>query len=112
MNFLKLIRWKNLLIIILIQYFTRYFIIAPFYHLQKISLQMNNTDFFLLVFAIVLLAAAGYIINDIFDLQIDRINKPDKLIVENSISEKKANIIYVIMNSIAVLIGVYLANKK
>ncbi|MCX6232051.1 MAG: geranylgeranylglycerol-phosphate geranylgeranyltransferase [Bacteroidetes bacterium] len=111
MNFLKLIRWKNLLIIILIQYFTRYFIIAPFYKLQNISLQMGDLDFLLLVFAIVLLAAAGYIINDIFDLQIDRINKPDKLIVDNSISEKKANIIYVIMNTVAVLIGVYLGYK-
>jgi 4-hydroxybenzoate polyprenyltransferase len=72
---------------------------------------MNNLDFLLLVFAIVLLAAGGYIINDIFDLQIDRINKPDQLIVENSISERKANIIYVIMNIVAVLIGIYLGYK-
>ena len=111
MNFLKLIRWQNLVIIVLTQYFVRYFIINPFYNLQKISLQMNDQDFFLLVFSIILLAAGGYIINDIFDTQIDAINKPEKSIINNSISEKNAYLIYYILNSIAALIGIYLGIK-
>ncbi len=111
MTFLKLIRWQNLIIIALTQYFTRYFLIEPFYKLQSISLQMSNLDFFLLVLAIVLIAGAGYIINDIFDVQIDTINKPDKVIIEKAITEKKANLLYYIMNSIAAITGIYLGIK-
>jgi 4-hydroxybenzoate polyprenyltransferase len=36
----------------------------------------------------VLIAAAGYIINDYFDLNIDRVNKPDKLVVEKYIRRR------------------------
>jgi len=107
MIYLRLIRWQNLIIIALIQYFTRYFLIAPFYKLQNISLQMNNMDFFLFVMTIVLIAGAGYIINDIFDVQIDAINKPDQVIIGNIISEKKASLIYYIMNGIAIITGIY-----
>ena len=111
MNFLKLIRWQNLIIIAVTQYFVRYFLIEPFYNLQKIALQMSNLDFFLLVLTIVLLAGAGYIINDIFDIQIDGINKPDKMIIGNLITEKKANMVYYVMNGIAIFIGMYLGIK-
>ncbi len=72
---------------------------------------MSNLDFFLLVFSIVLLAAGGYIINDIFDTQIDAINKPDKVIIDNSITEKKANLFYYIINGIASITGIYLGVK-
>jgi len=108
MNFLRLIRWQNLIIIALTQYFTRYFLIEPFYRLQNISLQMSNLDFFLLVLTIVLISGAGYIINDIFDVQIDSINKPDKMTIGKSISEKNGYIIYYIMNGIAAITGIYL----
>ena len=111
MKFLNLIRWKNLIIIIIIQYFTRYFLIAPFYHLQNIPLQMSSFDFLLLVISAVSLAAAGYIINDIFDIQIDIINKPDKMVINNGISAKKANFIYWILNTVAIIIGIYLSFK-
>ena len=108
MNYLKLIRWQNLLIIALAQYFTRYFLIQPFYNMQKIALQMSNTDFLLLVVTLVLIAAAGYIINDVFDVQMDAINKPDKIIIGKSVSEKNANLLYYILNGLAVVIGIYL----
>ncbi len=111
MNYFKLIRWHNLIIIALTQYFVRYFIIKPFYNLQNISLQMNNIDFFLLVMSVVLIAGAGYIINDIFDVQIDSINKPDKKIINTFISEKKAYILYSVMNGLAVICGIYLGLK-
>jgi 4-hydroxybenzoate polyprenyltransferase len=111
MNLFKLIRWQNLIIIIITQYFTRYFLIEPFYKLQNISLQMNNIDFFLLVLTITLLAGAGYIINDIFDIQIDSINKPDKVIIGNLITEKKAYLLYCVMNGIAIVSGIYLGIK-
>ncbi|MFZ4398490.1 MAG: geranylgeranylglycerol-phosphate geranylgeranyltransferase [Bacteroidales bacterium] len=111
MNFIKLIRWQNLIIIALTQYFTRLFLIEPFYTKQHITLQMNNADFFIFVLSVVLIAGAGYIINDIFDIQMDRINKPGKMIIDNLIPEKKAYLIYYIMNGIAAICGLYLGLK-
>jgi 4-hydroxybenzoate polyprenyltransferase len=56
------------------------------------------------------IAASGYVINDIYDVQADKINKPEKLIIGNKISEKKANNLFIILNVIGVGIGFYLAN--
>ncbi len=111
MIYLRLIRWQNLLIIALTQYMTRYFLIQPFYKLQQLQLQLSDFDFFLLVLTTVIIAAGGYIINDYFDLKIDPINKPDKLILGNKISATKAETAYYIINAIAVGIGVYLGYK-
>lgn len=68
-------------------------------------------DFFLLVFSTVLIAGAGYIINDYFDIRIDRINKPEKVIVGKYIKKRLAMLTHTGMNLIAVLIGVYLSIK-
>lgn len=111
MNFFRLIRWQNLIIIALTQYLVRHFLIEPFYKIQHISLQMNHIDFALFVLTIVLVSGAGYIINDIFDVKIDSINKPEKVIIGNCISEKKAYLYYYIMNGIAVLTGAYIGIK-
>ncbi|MFN9590293.1 MAG: geranylgeranylglycerol-phosphate geranylgeranyltransferase, partial [Bacteroidota bacterium] len=48
------------------------------------------TQFILLVVASVLIAAAGYIINDYFDLNIDQINKPEKVVVNHGVSRRWA----------------------
>ncbi len=74
----------------------------------------NNTlDFFdfnfaLLVLATVIIAAAGNVINDIYDYEIDLINKPQKIFINEIISIKKAWLLYSLMNGIALIIGVYL----
>lgn len=112
MSFFKLIRWQNLLIIALTQYLVRHCLIEPFYILQHINLQMNHLDFALFVLTIVLVSGGGYIINDIFDLNIDMINKPDKIIIGKTISEKKAYLYYYIMNGIAAITGIYLGIKS
>lgn len=69
---------------------------------------LNLTHFFLLILSSVLIAAAGYIINDYFDLNIDLINKPDKLIVQKVIKRRFAIIWHLILSSIGVAIGFYL----
>ncbi len=55
-----------------------------------------------------LIAAAGNIINDYFDLNIDQINKPEKLIVEKIISRRWVIAWHIILSSIAVMIGFYI----
>ena len=111
MIYLRLIRWQNLLIIALTQYMTRYFLIQPFFKIQQLELQISNLNFFLLVLTTVMIAAGGYIINDYFDLKIDPINKPDKMILGAKINATKAETAYYIINALAVAIGVYLGYR-
>ena len=69
---------------------------------------LNPWHFFLLIISSVFIAAAGYIINDYFDLNIDRINKPDKLIVQKIIKRRSAIIWHLVLSAIGVAIGFYL----
>src|SRR5918993_1443626 len=77
--FFRLVRWPNLVFIILTQALFYFCIYLPLFHEQR------TTKFILLVVASVFIAAAGYIINDYFDLNIDQINKPEKNVVDKII---------------------------
>lgn len=127
-SFLKLIRFENLLIIFATQYLFRYFVfnslfldankqlidyfskngrIAPF----NFGLQLLPLDFFLLSLSTVMIAAAGYIINDYFDLKTDRINRPTSIIIDNGIKRRVAMLAHLIINCIGILIGFYIGYK-
>ena len=106
MNFLNLIRFKNLLLIAFMQFLFRY----GFLKQQNIPLALADFQFAFLVLATVLIAAGGYVINDIFDQDTDAENKPKKAIIGNSISESKAYNIYVALTLPGVCIGYYLSN--
>ncbi len=71
---------------------------------------LTYRQFVLLVFATVCIAAAGYIINDIEDTKADEINKPEKVVVGKTIKESHAFIMYMALNILGVIFGVYLAN--
>lgn len=110
--FIKLLRPLNLLIIAAVMYAMRY----VFYNFNqdlffKLNGTINEIDFFLLVISTLIIAAAGNIINDYFDMRIDRINKPEKVIVGKHIKKRVAMLAHVIMNIIAVLTGIYLSYK-
>lgn len=81
-----------------------------FLKLNGIDLALNHFQYGLLVFSTVLIAAAGYIINDIEDQATDNYNRPDTTLIGNSISEKAAFNLYLVLNILGVLIGFYLAN--
>ncbi|MNS10021.1 prenyltransferase [compost metagenome] len=106
MKYLKLIRYQNLLMLALMQLIFRY----GFLKLENIPLALADWQYLLLVLATVLLAAGGYVINNIFDQATDHDNKPDNVIVGKSISETNAYNIYVALNITGVGIGFYLSN--
>ncbi|RKT00619.1 geranylgeranylglycerol-phosphate geranylgeranyltransferase [Flavobacterium sp. 123] len=81
-----------------------------FLALQNISLGLKDWQFILLVLSTVLIAAAGYVINNIFDQETDNFNKPKNVIVGKSISETNAYYSYVALNVAGVAIGFYLSN--
>ena len=83
--FLQLVRWPNLLFIILTQFLFEYCIYVRIYGVTE---GVNQYQFWYIVIASVLIAAAGNIINDYFDLNIDQVNKPDKVIVNAVINRR------------------------
>lgn len=109
--FIKLIRLPNLLIIVLTQYAIRYGIIYSSLTINGLDLQMSELDFFLLSLSTVMIAAAGYIINDYFDVKIDRVNRPDKIIIGKYFKRRLAMGAHLIINFIAIVLAGYLAYK-
>ncbi|OFX67476.1 MAG: hypothetical protein A2X12_02660 [Bacteroidetes bacterium GWE2_29_8] len=107
MHYLKLVRYQNLLIVILTQIIVKFFIINKL--CEHCSMLVSYFDFSLIVLTTVLIGAAGYAINDYFDIQIDRINKPDKVLINKYIPRRNAIIIHAVFNIIAVITTMFLA---
>ncbi|MEE2700168.1 MAG: geranylgeranylglycerol-phosphate geranylgeranyltransferase [Bacteroidota bacterium] len=103
--FLQLIRYKNLLIVALSQYFIRFSLTETFLPFPALS----KFQFLLFVITTIFITAAGYIINDIYDVETDIINKKQHLIIGQKIKAKTAIIFYSIFNAIALLLGIYLS---
>lgn len=108
-TFLRLVRYPNLLFVILTQSFFHYLVIVPVLLSRGMNSSLTDFNFILLVLSTVLLAAGGYIINDYFDVKIDAINKPRKLFISKSIQRRPAILAHQTVTAIAVLIGIYLA---
>jgi 4-hydroxybenzoate polyprenyltransferase len=109
-NYLKLIRLPNLIIIALTQYVMRYCIIQPILSINRIKLQLADLDFAILVAATVLMAAAGYIINDYFDTKADRFNKKE-VIVGRKVTRRVALILQQILAALSVILAAYVSHK-
>ena len=105
MPWLRLIRWPNLIIVALTQFAAWWCVIRPF-HKPEVLTPLN---FGLLCLSTVLIAAGGYIINDYFDIRIDVINKPDKVILERDIPRRLAIIVHSVLNVIAVILAAFVA---
>lgn len=110
-SFLKLIRVKNLLIIAFTQYMVRWCIVFPLLKIKSnyYQLQLSELQFFLLVLSTVMIAAAGYIINDYFDVRIDKVNKPERMLIDKGVKRRVAIGAHTVINILAVLIGLYVS---
>ena len=105
-NYLKLIRYRHLLLLAFMQLIFRY----GFLKLQNIPLALIDWQYILLVLSIVCLAAGGAIINAIFQQDSDTENKPNFQVVGKFISENTAYNLYAAFTFIGVSIGFYLSN--
>lgn len=80
-------------------------VLLPLRHWSNTSFLLNPFNFSLICLSTILIAAAGYIINDYFDIKIDSINRPEKAILDHSIN-RRAGIIY---HSVLNISGILLA---
>ena len=111
--FFRLVRSLNLFFIVLTQALF-YYCVIPFAvrnisHLSNPFLQPKL--FWLLCLASLLIAAAGYIINDYFDLNIDRVNKPERLVVDTVINRRWAILWHWLLSFTGVIISFYVSWK-
>jgi len=120
--FLKLIRWQNLLIVIITQFLIKYALIntlagnmllegmLPGGPHSYIVLQLPFIDFLTLVFATVCITAGGYVINDYFDIKTDLVNKGE-VIVGTKIPRRRAMMWHNILSGLGVVAGFWVSHR-
>ena len=109
--FFRLVRWPNLVFIVITQCLFYYLVVIPVFNKNNSTPVLSPLLFWFLVFSSVLIAAAGYIINDYFDLNIDRVNKPDKLVVEKIIKRRWAIMWHLILSFTGLIISLWVCFK-
>jgi 4-hydroxybenzoate polyprenyltransferase len=104
--FLRLIRIKNLLAILIAMLGAAFFL-----HKENKDqyIDFNALHFGLLLFSTLIIATAGHIINDYFDLKADRINKPEALVLTKYMNKRWAILANWILNGIGFLIALILS---
>ncbi|MFC0780843.1 geranylgeranylglycerol-phosphate geranylgeranyltransferase [Flavobacterium sp. HJSW_4] len=98
----SVVRGYNIPIIVLAQYLSAIFILAPEIRALDILLDFY---LFLIVFASAVTIASGYIINNFYDSQKDLINRPNKSMLDRLVSQKTKLNVYFGLNFLAVLMA-------
>jgi len=101
-NLFKLIRWFNLLIVAVTQYSAAYFLIESM-ELQEL---LMNPKMLFLCLGTIMITAAGYVINDYYDVKIDYINKPERVVVGRFVKRRSIIILHATLNTLGVLAGI------
>lgn len=99
---LSVMRGYNILVVVIAQYLASVFIFSPDKPLGTILLDFH---LFVTVLATSLVIAAGYIINNFYDTEIDRVNKPIKSRIDNFVSQKIKLKTYFVLNFLGFLLG-------
>ena len=99
-SFLKVTRVWNLIILGLSQYFTATMLIS--------SDNLLDPRLFLLVVSTCLIAAGGYIINDYYDIKIDLVNKPERVVIGHGITRRYALLFHTLLTISGIMIGAFL----
>jgi len=109
--FYRLIRLPNLLFITITQVLFQFCIVLPIFKEAGAIQVFNNFYLILLIFSSILIAAAGYIINDYFDINIDQVNKPQMNVVDKIISRRWAMLWHSLFSFAGVALGFYIGWK-
>ena len=109
---LRLIRWPNLLIVASSQVLIRQCVLVPLLRQVNMEVQLPTGLFALLVIATVCITAGGYAINDYFDRKMDRVNKPQSLIVGRLIYPRHAMAYHLFFSIAGVVLGSWVAFRS
>ncbi len=104
-NMLRLLRWPNLLIVAITQYAAAYFLI----HDMQLPVLLGDWRMLVVSMSTVLIAAGGYVINDYYDVKIDYINKPERVVVGRFLKRRTTLILHAVLNGLGTLGGFVVA---
>lgn len=104
-DYLNFIRWKNVVMIGVLLFLIKYVLFQRF----ELNVALDHFHYALMVLSTICIAIAGYIINDINDVEADRVNKPKRLYVGSKISRTQSYNLFIVLNSIGLLAGMYLS---
>lgn len=103
-SFFCLIRWTNLLMIALMMLLVYHCVMSPLSY-YVVGAFPPTCTFVMLVMSLVFIVAGGYAINDYFDVETDKFNKPNKVLIPNVFSQKEVKLFYVILTFIGLALG-------
>jgi 4-hydroxybenzoate polyprenyltransferase len=109
--FIKMIRLPNLFFIVLTQVLFHITILDKILHPLGVWPVIDGLNFVFLATASILIAAAGYIINDYFDINIDQVNKPKTNVVDSEIPRRWAMALHFVLSGAGLLLSAYVAWK-
>lgn len=104
-----MLRVPNLLIIALTFLLLRYLVFMPVYGAYSIVAGMGSFQYLLMVTSTMLIAAAGYISNDYFDIETDRVNKPEKQYIGLQFTAGMALTTSLFLSIVALALGIWLS---
>ena len=107
--FIKMIRLPNLIFIVLTQVLFHVSVLDTILLPVGIRPAIDGWNFVLLSVSSVLIAAAGYIINDYFDINIDQINKPRANVVDKIVSRRWAMAWHFVLSGLGIILSGWLA---
>ena len=105
----RLTRPNNLLFLIILLGVMEKWVAEPILAQYQLMPQLSWWQLLLLIAAVVLIAAGGYVINDYFDVKIDAINRPDKLIITREVTKAEAMLQFRILTGLGIACGLALA---
>ncbi|MBI9042385.1 geranylgeranylglycerol-phosphate geranylgeranyltransferase [Lutibacter sp.] len=102
LSLFSVVRGYNILLIVAAQYLASLFIFSPEKSLRHVLLDI---DLYFIVLATMCVIASGYIINNFYDSEADKINKPIKSKIDNIVSQKIKLRMYFLLNFLGVCFG-------
>jgi len=108
-DILRLVRWSNLLFLAALLYIMEKWVATPVLDKAAFGEQLPWYILLLTILATVFIAAGGYVVNDYFDVKIDRINRPDELVVTRSISKPAAMRLSMALSGAGIFCGITIA---
>ena len=109
-DIMRLVRWSNLLFLAALVWVMEKWVAVPILDKLAFGEQLPGYILLLIILATVLIAAGGYVINDYFDVKIDRINRPDEVIVTRTISKPAAMRLSLCLSGAGIVCGLIAAS--
>jgi len=108
LSLLSVVRGYNILVLIIAQYLVSIFIFSPGKSIRNI---VFDFDLLNIVLASVCVVAAGYIINNFYDVKVDRINRPLKTGIDNYVKQETKLRLYFFLNFLGFMFGLLVSWK-